>query len=59
MIQILARSILEFKFGTLDGPGPAIEFLFCKQGKEAVLTQILAVNPFGTAFGCFEGAVPN
>ena len=49
---------MELKFGTLDGPGPAIEFLFWKQGKQAFLSQILAGSLLKLKFCILDGPGP-
>ena len=56
--QILAGSVLVFKFGILDGTGPAIDFLLWKQRETAFLSQIVAGSLLEADFGCSEGAVP-
>ena len=50
----MAGSLLELKFGILDGPGPAIEFLFWKQGEQAFLSQIVAGSYFGAQISNLE-----
>ena len=49
---------MELKFGILDGPGPAIEFLFWKQGEQAVLSQILAGSSLELKFDILDGLGP-
>ena len=55
MSQILAGSVLELKFGILDGPGPAIDFLLWKQRETAFLSQILAGSLLELKFGILDG----
>ena len=49
---------MELKFGISDGPGPAIEFLFWKQGEQAFLSQILAGSLLELKFGILDGPGP-
>ena len=58
LVQIVAGSFSELKFGILDGPGPAIKFLFWKQGERTILVQILAGSLLDFKFGILAGPGP-
>ena len=58
MSQILAGSVLELKFGILDGPGPAIDFLLVEAKGNDLFEPNPGLEPFGAEISHLDGPGP-